>query len=168
MADATQAQAPDWLLAQVLFAQGMPATAIAPRVGASAEAVHKRAQRGQWSRLRDETARGMVKATENTIETVLSGYSMDTRKALGRALSEHVAKIPQAKGWKHAKSLQQDLEPLVRNAKVVFGWDAQDARPTQSIRIGVLNCATVKPPSLASTDPPPIDVAPTDSPNPES
>jgi hypothetical protein len=142
--------APDWLLAQTLFAQGMSPKVIASQVGASLEAVHKRAQRGQWSVLADKTRSVAVQCAEHAVETVLSGYSLDTRKALGRAITEHVAKIPSAKGWKHANRIQQELEPLVRNAKTVFGWGNDDGSKA-SVRIGVLNMATVQ--ALPNTEP---------------
>lgn len=123
---ALEPAAPDWLLAPVLYAQGIPAATIAARIGVSHDCLRQRALRQGWSRLRDELAHSASLATEKAIDTILDGHSSDTRKALGKAMAQHVALMPQATGWKQAVRLQEDLEPLVRNARVVFGWGEGD------------------------------------------
>jgi hypothetical protein len=142
--------APDWLLAQTLFAQGLPHHAIAKRIGANPDAVRQRAVRGQWSQLRDAIEADSVRVVEKTIDHVLAGYSADTRKALGRSIVETAQSIPRPRGFKHATRIQSELEPLVRNAKTVFGWGNDDGSKA-SVRIGVLNLATVQ--ALPNTEP---------------
>lgn len=122
----------DWEAIQTLYTQGRPAKELAAEFNVTIGAIQSRAARNNWRRL-SSLARSSV---EQSAKAAVDAVSQEVRTMLGLALRDHVGKVPMAKGWKHAAKINSELEPLVRNAKAVFGWNDSTSSPL--VRINIL------------------------------
>lgn len=122
----------DWELIQTTYTQGVSPAVIAARFGLNANTIRTRASRLGWQRLASQAANDVSQAASATLKSI--GDSL--RISLAKQLRDHVAKLPVARGWKHAAKLNQELEPLVRNAKTVIAWG--DSGQDGLVRINVI------------------------------
>ena len=111
----------DWELIKTLWIQGQAPAVIGARLGVNHHSIQTRARRYGWRRLRDAASDQVTKA----VQTSLAGASERVRERLGAALELHAQAIPEARGWKHAARIQEELAPLVSNASKVFGWSGE-------------------------------------------
>ena len=131
----------DWAIIQAMYAQGLGPKEISVRTGVSSNVIATRASRGNWSRLTTACASIVHASARNAVRDIVDEESGRARKKLSVLIDRHLDKIPEARSWKHAASLQRDLEPLVRNAKCVYGWGEPDA--AGAVRIGVIRNAVI-------------------------
>lgn len=122
----------DWELIQTTYTQGVSPAVIAARFGLNASTIRTRASRLGWQRLVTAASQDVAQAASATLKSI--GDSL--RISLAKQLRDHVAKLPVARGWKHAAQLNQELEPLVRNAKTVIAWS--DSGQDGLVRINVI------------------------------
>ena len=131
-----QAVQADWDLIQTLYAQGVGPKEISARTGVKADSISSRASRRNWQRLVTATKQVMQEPIREKPE--IDEHSKRTRAALGKFVSRSAElveqEIPRLTG-KRAIRLNQDLEPLVRNAKQVFGWSENSNEPAVRINL---------------------------------
>jgi len=162
---------PDWTLIQSLYLAGKTPKEISLELGVKAQAVSVRASRYGWTASLAK-AKQLVRVTKDedsdTQEVGLKSASESTRNSLARVLERSVERI-EAMSIPNAKTalkVNAALEPLVRNAKTVFGWN--DGEQQSIVRIGVMNTCVVASPSLNNPNPVPqekvIDVTTVNSP----
>jgi len=168
---------PDWILARTLYAQGVATPEIAQVLGVPQANVRARIMREDWSRLRNKVQARAATAIQTVVRESISpdlrALLESSAKARQAIAHELLGSLETLQTTKHSRKLvtQRDranvLATLAQVGKLAHGWG--EANASTSIRIGVLNCATVKPPSLSSpTDPPTIEATTTETPNPES
>jgi hypothetical protein len=140
----------DWSKARALYAIGLSREEIVKRVGCPLEALHKRIQRGEWDKDRQELdaqqalsrrvqAPLMVPAKE--AKSMLSEYKERFLEAGGHTVQMGMDKMreemSQVDGSEAVSKVSAVTESLVRSGKVLFGLDA--AQPSQQIQVNVLS-----------------------------
>jgi transposase len=125
----------DWDLIQTLYTAGTSANEISRKMGVSVSAIQTRASRHDWRRLAAEVASKVSRDAQQAAKEV----GDQLRQELGLHLKAHVKSIPQARGWKHAARINQELVPLISNAQKVFGW--QESVQAPAVRINVMASA---------------------------
>ena len=140
-------QSIDWPLIQQLYIQGATLHAISMQCGVKPGTIAARASRNGWRKVATAASEKMqlIQAREarqaEAESTNLDKASQDARKRVSRSILEALSVLPSPDDWKTAAKQQTALEPLVRNAKTVFGW-GDDAAPC-SVRISLLAQAGV-------------------------
>jgi len=122
----------DWDLIQTLYIQGLSPKRIMDRTGISQSTIQSRAKRYRWTALRAELASDLTRAATATLEDL----SSRTKNKLGAVIERHTQLVPTATTWNKAKEINNDIEPLIRSAKVVFGWGDNDDNAV--VRIGIM------------------------------
>lgn len=151
MPNAVQA---DWGLIQQLYIQGFTPKVIADKTGVKADTVSIRAHRGKWKELAAraiEAVKGQVpQATEvqTATESALASSSERVRERLARLVERSVAKLEELdiRTPSHALAVNGELEPVMRNAKVLYGWGEALAQPAIRIQV-VAQCRLASEPA---------------------
>lgn len=152
----------DWDLGLSLFVQKLTYPQIAKRIGVSHDCVRQHAYRHSWPRLRTETTPEASLAPKEGESKpkgpTLVERSNQVRVALATDLArsvERLSRIPHSSCVSGYTKRAKAVDVVASTARTVFGWGTEDdSRPM--VRIGVLNLATLRDPTL----PPGVRVAP--------
>ncbi len=138
----------DWAMIQSLYLQGLGPTAIAKKTGVKSNTISVMATRKGWAkslqRAGEARKRLEIDHDGNPKEVKeLENQSQRARKALGDVIARSAEKLASVdiKSVKHALTVNQEAESLVRNSKTVFGWSEGQSQP--AVRIGVLSQTTI-------------------------
>ena len=139
---------PDWELIRELYNSGIPLKAIETQTGVKVGTIAARASRARWREIATK-AKQLVQFTEDCQESTPGAHLDSSSKRVRNALAVDLTRVVDLLEEKPAKSLasalkrQRQLEPAVRNAKVVFGWN-EDSQSTL-VNINLLAQATIAP-----------------------
>lgn len=131
----------DWNLAMVMFANGVRPQEISQRLGISTSSINTRASRDGWQLLLAKAREYVLRAYEN----VAFNAEIQFKTAVVKRLGFLAQSLPD-KAMSQAKELgiQKDLEPALRNAKAIFGWNESNGTTQPLVRINVLGSAQVQ------------------------
>jgi hypothetical protein len=159
---------PDWELAKVLVAQGVPTREIVERCALpSLDALHKRITRGQWARLRTESAKAVsvhvsVSKQDSQGSAEVSEIGEEVRGRLARELkrtTDGLDHLPAPRTPTARKDRAALVAAILGPAKTLFGWG--EGVGNLAIRIGLLSSAQtveVDKGNLKAIGPPAIDI----------
>lgn len=138
----------DWTVVQALYLQGVKLSTIADQTGANPVAIRSRARRLNWR----SSALQVQSNIAQSARLALIQQSEATKRALGSVItkSAQVLERVQINSKGEACRINADMEPVVRNAKVVFGWRDEETKPI--VNIGTLQSITL------NTEPAPVPV----------
>lgn len=133
----------DWDLIRHLYLSGTPLDTIVKETGVAKGTIASRANRANWKRTQ-AAAKSIVQtptapvdrreAREPAID--IEHASKTVRSRAAKAISSALDTLTEPGDWKTAARQQSQLEPLIRNARTVFGWG--DDATTSSVRISIL------------------------------
>lgn len=133
------------LLVQTLYLQGHKPFQISAKTGIGQGTIKTWAHRHGWLRavnktkdIADSTIAPVLAESANQ---ALAKASTRTRHRAAKAIEEALDVLPTVRSWNQAAKVQSQLEPLVRNAKQVFGWSENSTEP--AVRINLLASTAV-------------------------
>lgn len=114
--------------AQALFMQGFGYKTIGDKTGLNPETIKTWIRRGKWSDLRGKLSTHLTQSiTTPLIAVTVQNASKQVREDLSQSIAAttRLLSAKQPKSLKQALAIQAELEPTVRNASKIFGWDQQ-------------------------------------------